>query len=471
MWIPLTTNPTIKVSEPLRNNLLHFLIRLCLLLFPKDELEKITLESLQLAKYAPGSETGYKKHKDTSEIVPNHRILTLIFYLVDDWTSECGGCLRLWPEHGECITIAPKLNRLLIFPSHLMHQVLPIAEKNRFAFTLWVRYPQSALPPPNPEVVDDRESRIFVSIPCYRDRDLVNTIKSLLSSALFPHRLIIGVHLQLDEEELGESGQVKDIQDWLPSCANIRFIITKASDSQGPQWSRAMIQAQLYDQEEFYLQLDSHVRFRLGWDMDLLQDWRSNSSSSNDKLVISTYPPDFPSSEGPLTRHIEEKALEAPASILYAAGFDQDGMLLLKGRPSENGAKEQNFVAAGFLFASRRFVEEIPADPSLKGLFFGEECLLSARLYTHGFRIRAPRRNICVHRWKRNSPLWNWNVDKRRDAQLLVKQILAGMTKPESAGGDGRHGLGDKWGLGVVRSIKEFETNIGVKFPRPGSTE
>lgn len=92
------------------------------------------------ARYPIGS--FYKKHLDQFHTVP-HRVVTVILYLNDAWTSEDGGALRMYlpqEDGSERIEdVLPLGGRLVVFLSgEIPHEVLP-TKKERISITGWLR--------------------------------------------------------------------------------------------------------------------------------------------------------------------------------------------------------------------------------------------------------------------------------------------------------------------------------------------
>ena len=50
---------------------------------------------------------------------------------------------------------------------------------------------------------------------------------------------------------------------------------------------------------------------------------------------------------------------------------------------------------------SSGFLKDVPFDPFLPWIFMGEEIILSARLWTHGYDIYTPTQPVLTHRYKR----------------------------------------------------------------------
>ena len=92
------------------------------------------------ARYPIGS--FYKKHLDQFHAVP-HRVVTVILYLNDSWSTEDEGALRMYfpQEDGRELIedVLPLGGRLVVFLSaEIPHEVLP-TKKERISITGWLR--------------------------------------------------------------------------------------------------------------------------------------------------------------------------------------------------------------------------------------------------------------------------------------------------------------------------------------------
>jgi len=74
-------------------------------------------------------------------------------------------------------------------------------------------------------------------------------------------------------------------------------------------------------------------------------------------------------------------------------------------------------AGAGFFLAHSGLLKEVPFDPFLPWIFMGEELILSARLWTHGYDIYSPTQPVVTHRYKRLDQPKFWQVM----ANLLAK--------------------------------------------------
>lgn len=92
------------------------------------------------ARYPVGS--FYKKHLDQFHAVP-HRMVTIILYLNDSWSTEDEGALRMYfpQEDGSerVEDVLPVGGRLVVFLSaEIPHEVLP-TKKERISITGWLK--------------------------------------------------------------------------------------------------------------------------------------------------------------------------------------------------------------------------------------------------------------------------------------------------------------------------------------------
>lgn len=82
----------------------------------------------------------YKTHRDRFKTQP-HRVISVVLYLNPKWKPEHGGELVIHKEgkqKTDSIFIEPVYNRLALFKSELLHEVLP-CKKRRYSVTTWLK--------------------------------------------------------------------------------------------------------------------------------------------------------------------------------------------------------------------------------------------------------------------------------------------------------------------------------------------
>lgn len=85
----------------------------------------------------------YTLHRDNPQD-KNGRMISSVYYLHDQWQKDWGGELRLQDKQGQWHIIQPKPNRMALFQSDLLHEVL-ISKQQRLSITAWLRSDTSLL--------------------------------------------------------------------------------------------------------------------------------------------------------------------------------------------------------------------------------------------------------------------------------------------------------------------------------------
>ena len=79
----------------------------------------------------------YALHRDNPQ-GKNGRMISTVYYLHDDWQEDWGGELHLQDKNEQWHTLQPKPNRIALFQSDLLHEVLK-AKHQRLSITAWLR--------------------------------------------------------------------------------------------------------------------------------------------------------------------------------------------------------------------------------------------------------------------------------------------------------------------------------------------
>lgn len=295
--------------------------------------------------------------------------------------------------------------------------------------------------------------KIFISIASYRDDQVCPTVDSIIENADYPDNLRFGVLLQnavTDEDKFRLKKYEKDS----------RFKIKEIECylSRGVCWARKRIQDEFFEDEDFYLQIDSHHRFVKGWDSTLLDMYYSLVDEGYKKPIISSYLPKFNPDTYP----------EGCDTEPYLATYDRflpEGVIFVK--PVYLREKYYltkpffgRVISGHFAFTTGSFVRDVPYDPNL--FFHGEETSLAARAFTHGYDIFCPNKIVAYHEYGRYGKSRIWN-DMPQTEDLNQKsyaryRVLFGMNDDKSIY------ILPKYGFGTERSLRDFEKYAGVEF-------
>mmetsp|Transcript_12600 Transcript_12600/g.20349 ORF Transcript_12600/g.20349 Transcript_12600/m.20349 type:complete len:580 (-) Transcript_12600:1060-2799(-) len=416
--------------------------------------------SIQLAQYPADNGSGYTKHSDVSPHIKQdeeQRVITVLYYLNPGWQVEKnGGSLVMFKRDGTTEEISPVADRVVLFRSNMEHQVRSSSGRARWAISCWFY----GTPPPSKP-----SKSIFVSIPSYRDPQCQHTIIDLFQKAKEKSNVFVGVCWQLD--------MVKDAEKCFSHLNNenafnfnthVRSIILPHRCAKGPTYARSIIHEQLYQGETFILNIDSHTRFRENWDEHLLTMLeQAEVISGHPRVVLTTYPSGFKLSEDNPLGLTEQVDLPNPLAlqlvgptVLRAGNTDEhDNLVRLVAKRLDEPVSEpvvSQFWAAGFNFSRAKVLSEVPY-PNVQHLFFGEELLQGARLWTHGWDFYAPHIEVLHHLWSRDyRPTFQCPDAKKLEASRKVARFLAG-TEPNT-----------NWTLGQQRTLQEYELFCGVPF-------
>ena len=319
-------------------------------------------------------------------------------------------------------------------------------------------------------------NQIFVSIASYRDRECDRTIHSIYRQAANPNNVYVGICQQNNEDE------DKDCYENLPSFVpkgNVSIMRLPHFDAKGPTHARYLC-SKLWNNQEFYLQIDSHTQFLKDWDKNLIS---CINECGGEKSVISYFPPAEYNNDDSLEKNGDDKPTEPPSNYNGKIPYTCDARINDKGIVRALSANPINppkrcmripHLAAGMLFLNSNFLKTVPFDPWLPYVFEGEEMLLSARLWTNGYNFYMPNENICLHLYADNKdknykrPLY-WEdingsaIEHLKKSAVQRVRYLLGRIKLEEVPMEVRPHL-DKYGMGTERSLDEFYKFIGVDF-------
>lgn len=139
---------------------------------------------------------------------------------------------------------------------------------------------------------------------------------------------------------------------------------------------------------------------------------------------------------------------------------------------------------AGFSFSRSELLLEVPYDPHLPFLFFGEESIMSVRLFTHGWDLFCPGRTIIYHLWERIhrpnfrsfflsltiSPLifHRENPDPHNLEDRSRRRVRFLLGEMESPGEESLVEI-ERYGLGKSRTLQDYQVRFLSSVARPAS--
>lgn len=293
---------------------------------------------------------------------------------------------------------------------------------------------------------------ILVSIAAYKDTELLPTIKSLINKAEDPSQL----HFAVVSQDLN-----KNHPD-LSFVENVSYLKMDFTKARGAGYARKLAM-EMYEGEDFYLQLDSHMRAEDKWDTKLKEIYHTSTGlAKTDKVILSQYPAAYEIHSGGKEYFIRNNndLWDYPS---WARVHNRDNGSWSSIRQKINDLSQphpSHTVLAGYLFAPANFVSEIPYDERIT--FMGEELCIALRSYTRGWQIYAPNEMLFWHFYKRKqSPkIWNQVEDTRRSVNWTDLEMNSKRVQRSVLLGDD-HGV---FGIGDYDKYLEYQDMIGINF-------
>ena len=292
--------------------------------------------------------------------------------------------------------------------------------------------------------------KIFIQIASYRDPQLIHTIKSALENAKKPKNLVFGIARQYHPED------GFDNLDEYRNDKRFRILDIPHQESKGVCWARHQVQ-QLYKDETYTMQIDSHMRFEKDWDDEFIKMIKQLQKDGYPKPLLTGYVSSFDPDNDPTGRVREPWRMVFDRFIPEGAVF-----FLPETIPSWQEMKKPvtaRFYSAHFAFTLGEFSTEVQHDPEF--YFHGEEISIAARAYTHGYDLFHPHKVLIWHEYTRKGRTKQWDDDK----EWHIKNNQSHKKNRQLFGMDGEEMIDmGKYGFGTVRSLSEYEKYAGINF-------
>lgn len=291
--------------------------------------------------------------------------------------------------------------------------------------------------------------KIFVSIASYRDPELLPTLRDLFKNAKNPGDINVGICWQRSSDESLEEFNA-DIR--------LRVIDIPYKKARGACWARYAIQ-QLYDGEDYFMQLDSHHRFVENWDEKCIEMIEKLKENGHAKPLLTGYISSFNPKNDP------EGRIPTPWRMSFDR-FIPEGAVFFLPESIDNWQEltlpePARFFSAHFVFTLGSWAKEVMYDPEY--YFHGEEISLAARSFTWGYDLFHPNIVVAWHEYTREGRTKCWDDDpiwvQRNDYCHAKNRRLFSMDgnkyDPQEFG---------KFGFGPIRTLRDYEKYAGLEF-------
>jgi hypothetical protein len=297
-------------------------------------------------------------------------------------------------------------------------------------------------------------TKIFISIASYRDPQLLPTLRDCIANADKPENLVFSIAWQRCKLDLWDN--LKEFKE----DPRFRIIDINYEESKGACWARSEVQKN-YQDEEYYLQIDSHHRFVKHWDTECIKMIKQLQKKGHNKPLLTCYATSFNPDNDP------EEREKAPWWMTFDRFIPEGAIFFLPAAiPYWEHRKEpipSRFLSAHFIFTLGKWVKEVPYDPDY--YFHGEEISLAVRSYTWGYDLFHPHKIMVYHEYTRRGRAKVWDDDR----QWTEKNILSHKKNRALFGMDGQRRDDfdfSKYDFGKQRSLAQYEAYAGINFEK-----
>lgn len=291
---------------------------------------------------------------------------------------------------------------------------------------------------------------IFISIASYRDPELKRTIMSAIDNADNPKELFFGLVIQEFQKKMPN----------LEDIPNVKIFAMSPKFARGAGYAR-FLAMDMYNGENYFLQVDSHTIFSKGWDTECISQLKkAQEISNNKKIIISAFPQPFiiESNRVNILTKSKDHAVYPMKQIPFQRPSGEWTAKRVEFENNDDNPEISMTVLGGFMFATGNIVEEVPYDPDIA--FLGEELCFATRAWTRGWDIYSPKKIILYHYYVRPnySKVWLDSTIRKmswKELESISKEkqisVLCGIEQ-------------GTYGLGNIRPISEYEKINSINF-------
>ena len=290
---------------------------------------------------------------------------------------------------------------------------------------------------------------IFINIPSYKDPELWDTVEAFIAQAKHPENLHFGITNQFYDLELDKA----------KAAAITKSTVFLDNINPGSILGAAPCRKnshKFYSGEEYYLNIDSHMRVIANWDEKIIKDFNETEDRLG-KSVFTGYSAPYDVIDG---KDVYDESLTQPT---YYMSEENQKSYKTAGIPQFCGLytdrKKESwspYVSGHFFFTRGSYVEKAPFSDQI--VFTEEEIWMALRFFTSGINLLNPAVNYVFHRYGRPARKLAWDEfpEKWYPAAEASKQFALDIILNNK--------VDNNIGLFSERTLESFETYTGLRF-------
>jgi hypothetical protein len=297
---------------------------------------------------------------------------------------------------------------------------------------------------------DYADKTIFINIPSYKDPELFETIDDFLAKAKHPERVFFGITNQY----IDLADDLKKYEKYGP---NVGIDFAVPGSVVGCQPGRLNSHG-FYKDQDFYMNMDSHMRAVPEWDVLLINELLTIESKHGPSVITGYVIPYEKNEDGsdsippgigyPLIFNMTESNTQH----FYNFGVPQ----FTPKYKSTKTITPSPYISGHFFFTTKQAILDAPFVKEIT--FTEEEIFMALRFYTAGYNLFNPSGNYVYHRYGRGGRALFWDdfpeaffPSSDSSMKHMVKVVTENIINKD-------YGLLDK------RTLQEFEEYSGINF-------
>jgi hypothetical protein len=289
---------------------------------------------------------------------------------------------------------------------------------------------------------------IFINIPSYSDPEIWDTIKDFILKAKNSSRIFFGItHQTFDLEN--------DLLKSETNYTNVKMDIIPAGSIIGCQPARKNSH-KFYDGQDYYLNMDSHMRAVENWDSLIIDDFEKLEIKKG-KSVLTGYVNSYEVNESGESILRKETPWIFYMSEDNISNFKANGVLQMCPKHSNHTEPVLSpYVSGHFFFARGKYIEHVGFVEEIT--FTEEELFMAVRFFTAGYNLYIPSKNYVFHRYGRPNRrlIWEDFPEKFYPASEASKNFSVNVLENNI--------INQENGLFSERTLEEFEKYASISF-------
>jgi hypothetical protein len=297
-------------------------------------------------------------------------------------------------------------------------------------------------------LMTQNDATIFINIPSYKDPEIWTTVDNFLLNAEFPDRVFFGITIQDNDTEFNISESLKR--------KNVLVDSLEPGTIVGCQPARKNSH-KFYNQQDYYLNMDSHMRAIKNWDTELIKEY--NYAKQNfDELVFTAYVPPYTVDENGNDEIPEYES--NPTFFMSESNVNHFRSTLVPQFTPQYTNPETNvlspYLSGHFFFTERSVIEAVPFVDEVT--FTEEEPLMALRFFTAGYNLVTPKKVFVYHRYGRPDRVLFWDdfpdqfYPRHNQSKSYFQQIIV------------QNKIDPVNGLFTEKTLEDYENYSGIHF-------